>query len=226
MAYVRITEQLTVEVASTVRKMQATAQKMYQSGTVEIGTPIYAAMREAVLAAAWSLAPHLRDQLPEEWTVKPKTLYAIFHDANGRRVGAVTLSSAEGDPFAVPPQKTGFSYHREEHVEHQHIDDMVFQWFFEESEREAKRREITSQYDDVERQLLSFLKKHTSLNAALKEMPELEMYVPEVFMDKYRAPNPKRTNAKKETVDLEELSIDRDQLAAVAVAHRISTAAG
>ena len=65
--------------------------------------------------------------------------------------------------------------------------------------------------------------QHASLNTALKEMPELEMYVPAAFMRKHAAPEASRAKVQRPT-NIERLDINVDVLTSAAVAHRIATA--
>jgi hypothetical protein len=88
-------------------------------------------------------------------------------------------------------------------------------------QRAAKCAEIESQFNTVRHQLKAFMSQHKSLNKALEEMPEIELYVPERFMERYRAKAAPRVKPEAPT-NVEELNIDRDSLAAAAIAHRMS----
>lgn len=223
MAYVRRTEQLVEHVAQKVQKMHRAAEAMYSSTNVEIGTPIYNSMREAALTVAWLAAPQLRETMPRSWTREHTSLQVRLLDDNSRRVASLMLTATETNPFIVPPARDQRSYSYEVAVPYEHQDAVVRKWVDDEAERDAKRRELKEQYNTVENQLVMFLRSHASLNAALKEMPEIELYIPDEYMNKVRAKSEAREKKERESI-VEEIGIDRNQLASIGIAHRIATA--
>ena len=69
------------------------------------------------------------------------------------------------------------------------------------------------------------MQQHASLNTAIKEMPEIEHYVPVEYIEKLHAPSMPRgkTAPRPEKTTVEELGIDRDALTSAAVAHQIAS---
>ena len=62
---------------------------------------------------------------------------------------------------------------------------------------------------------------HASLNAAIKEMPEIELYVPDQYLRKMHEAVAPRVKKEEQQSAITELGIDRNALAAVAIAHRV-----
>jgi hypothetical protein len=99
---------------------------------------------------------------------------------------------------------------------------LVKAWLDGRYEYEKKRQSTVDLFGNISKQLRDFLLSHASLNTALKEMPELEMYVPAEYLGKIKEKTVKA--AKKEVTTAEDLNIDVDALTRAAVAHRITSA--
>jgi len=223
MAYVRITESLKTDVRRRIQRMAEKAVAPYNSGRVEPGTPEYAALRELAETAAWKEAPHLRGQLPKAWMNSESRMRLTFvNDTDRKRAESVDLTAPDNEPFILPNDRSrGFM--DEVKVRPQEMTPEAEAWLANAEQRNQKRNEIVEQYRTVRDQIGRFLENETSLNKALKKMPELEMYIPDEYMERYRAPNPKREKAQRE--EQEEVEVDRDTIAALGVAHRVTTAA-
>jgi hypothetical protein len=96
-------------------------------------------------------------------------------------------------------------------------------WITEYTENERKKTEIRDRFNGIKDQLISFLMTHASLNTALKEMPELEMYISADDLAKVRTKG-KTTPTVKVVTTVEKLAIDIDALTQAAVAYRITSA--
>lgn len=225
MAYVRKTETLVTEMRDVVRSMGRKAVQPYESQNIEDGNPIFQSLRTAISDAAWSLAPELRDKMPEKWTKNVDKVYARFVDANGEKTYGTYLETGEHNKVKVPQDDTSSYYRYDVDVKAEHCNEQLTQWLSEEGDREKKREEVTKQYATIERQLKAFMEQHASLNAAIKEMPEIEMYVPAQYLAKLAEPSPKRSKKTQDQTNVEEIGIDRDVFASAAIAHRIATAA-
>jgi hypothetical protein len=94
-------------------------------------------------------------------------------------------------------------------------------WVDKEIANQAQRRTVQQQYREVERQVIGFLRTHASLNAAIKEMPEIEMYVPAAYISKMHEAVAPRVKKEEQQSAIHDLGIDRNALAAVAIAHRV-----
>lgn len=220
MAYVRRTEKLIDGIKQKIAQMHRKAEAMHASERIEPGTPIHNEIRKAVEAAAWELKPELRDVMPDEWVYKSDDCRVrLFDQQNDQRM-SLSISTRKEDPLIFPCKPS--SWYDDVSVYFRHQSPALRQWLDEEDKRKRKRDELRQQYHDVERQIVAFMSTKTSLNAALAEMPELELYVPQEFMDKFHEPTAPRSAPK---APVQEVEVDRDALAAIGIAHRIATAA-
>jgi hypothetical protein len=223
MAYVRRTEKLMSDIYAKIRTMCRTAQSAYALGNVEVGHPIHEEMKTAALAQAWSLNPSLRVGMPAEWCYYARQINLHFMDDADRVVFRTTIQVPVGAELRLPCKPTA-SYIDTLDIEAKYQSDTLREWIAAEGERKRESLEIQRQYDEVLRQINAFMSTKTSLNAALKEMPELELYVPDEYMQKFHEPTASRAN--KSAVQAQpDVEIDRNQIAALGVAHRIATAA-
>jgi hypothetical protein len=221
MAYVRRTEKLIDGIKQKIARMRHKAEEMHASERIEPGTPIHDEVRKAIEAAAWELKPELRAVMPQEWCYTSGQCRAVFFDQHNDRIMASSISMRNDDQLVFPCKPNSY-YYDEVSVYFRHQSPALRQWLAEEDKRKRQRDELRQQYHDVERQIVAFMSTKTSLNAALAEMPELELYVPQEFMDKFHEPAAPRSAPKAVEVEVE---VDRDALAAIGIAHRIATAA-
>jgi hypothetical protein len=220
-AYVRRTDKLIDGIKQKIARMRQKAEEMHASERIEPGTPIHDEVRKAIEAAAWELKPELRDAMPQEWCYTSDHCRVVFFDQHNDRIMASSISMRNDDRLVFPCKPS--SYYDDVSVYFRHQSTALRQWLAEEDKRKRQRDELRQQYHDVERQIVAFMSTKTSLNAALSEMPELELYVPQEFMDKYHEVKEARVN---KTAPVEtEVFVDRDQLAALGVAHRITATA-
>jgi hypothetical protein len=223
MAYVRRTDKLMSDICSKIYTMCRKAQSAYASGNVEVGHPVHEEMKTAALAQAWELNPSLRNSMPKEWCYYTRQINLHFLDDADRVVFRTTIQVPVGAELRLPCKTTG-SYIDTLDVEAKYQSDTLREWIAAEDERKRESLEIQRQYDEVLRQIKAFMSTKTSLNAALKEMPELELYVPDEYMQKFHEPTATRAN-KSAAQTQPDVEIDRNQIAALGVAHRIATAA-
>jgi len=220
MANVRKTQELVTAIDYKVQQMCETAQEPHQQKDLRLGTAEYDALREDVLTEMWSAAPQLRNQLPSDWCTTPNRIDVDIQDDHGKRIKFTRVDSTDQDPLVCPP-KVNSSYAPDHKIKYRNLSPDVVTWMEDNKQRAAKCAEIESQFNTVRHQLKAFMSQHKSLNTALKEMPEIELYVPERFMERFRAKAAPRATPEAPT-NVEELNIDRDSLAAAAIAHRMS----
>ena len=225
MAYVRKTMTMLDDVRSHVRRMKDRELNLIAPNNItsENGE-VYKEMVKTVERKAWEKNIELMDKMPEEWCTYTRnaTIKVRRKDGSGF-FNSVSIEAQGEDKIKLPPKESSWRYACE--VDESQLSSVLDKWYQDASNRDAKRQEITSKYDTIEDQLYKFLDSHASLNAALKEMPQLEMYIPEEYMTKYRQESAPRQKAERVNMT-EELNIDTDALAAAAIAHRIATASG
>ena len=225
MAYVRKTEKLVTEMRDQVRRMATKAVEPYKNGNVDSTHPLYASLKEATEKSAWDKAPDLREKMPIEWcTVVDSAGIKIYDDA-GKRLFTTYIQTRDDDRIKVPTTNRSSYYRYEAEVYPRHCSEALKQWISQQEAREVQLRVVQDQYHTIESQLMAFMSGQASLNSALKEMPELEMYVPHEFMVKYRQADEPREKKPRQNALLQDVAIDRDVFAAAAIAHRIATAA-
>tara|TARA_B100000768_G_C10999068_1_gene257163 strand:- start:89 stop:493 length:405 start_codon:yes stop_codon:yes gene_type:complete len=125
-------------------------------------------------------------------------------------------------PFLVPRNKNTRSWKVHIDVAFDALTTELQAIIREVCSNKQKLRDVQDKFQTIEDQLRDFMSNHASLNAALKEMPQLEMYVPNEYMTRVRAESAPRS--KVERTQILDLNIDVDALAAAAVTHRILTA--
>ncbi len=229
MTYVRKTETLVSEMLNNISSMQATAKAAYPPTSIDYGTPLFESARGAVSKAAYRDAPQLEGKLPAAWLSKHSRVTVKFpvdcypEDILDRssNVDTTQVAFPEHDqislPFAVRPRYDG----AEVTITADDCDDLLRSFFDVAALRQGHLRRITKQFAEVREQIQIFMAGYSSLNAAVKVMPEIELYVPEHYMTKLREPAPSRA-AKNSSILPESLGIDRDMLASIAIGHRIT----
>lgn len=222
MAYVRKTDTLVYGIKNTVEQMQRKAQAPYEEHSVEQGTPAYKELCRVMLQAAWAEAPDLKSAMPPAWCSRSDRADLHIAMPNGP-VEGVRMNAPANAEFHWPPNFS--SYSPDVKIHYSQLGDDATTWFDKRDERKAKHTEIRDKYVAIRDKLEAFMGQHASLNSALKAMPELELYVPEDFMERIRAKTPPRAAKAAAPSVAEELDIDVNELTSLGVAHRISTAA-
>ena len=174
MAYVRKTDILVDAIRTKVRTMSSTAQEQYGSSTLEIGSSEYHDMRKSVEAKTWASNPDLQGKLPDDWCGTPHRVDVLVCDTNADGVARCYVENTLANPIRLSPEFKGDAYPNIT-VSTAELTGAAKSWVNELSSNTAKRTEVRNQFILVESQLVNFMEKHASLNAALTEMPELEM---------------------------------------------------
>jgi len=222
MAYVRKTDMLVDDIKGHVRSMKDKALTAYQSNSIEVGTPTYDAAVESAQNAAFRDAPELKGKLPPSWYKEHERIEIQFKTDTGETMFSTNLTAPDHRKIKLPKVFDSRYYAVEVDVRYSDCTDALRTWLDDANNRNNKRGEIAEQYRTVAEQLTKFMGSHASLNAAIKEMPEIEMYVPEKYMAKLREPSAPRAKKSEQPSAVEELGIDRDALATMAIAHRIT----
>ena len=229
MAYVRRTDTLVNEVLNKVREMRRNACRPYLSTGVATDSVEYNEVFNVLEDVVWKKAPDLKDKIPDEW------LEQSTHNSVDVRIPSpfedftteVSLKVPDGKkPFKLTPKYISTGYYRSSPTVKFAAEDVpptMVKWFNERAEREQKIATLTEKYKTIENKLSAFMKGHASLNKMLEAMPEFEHYVPQSFMDRMRQPNKKRASNAVEITIVDELDIDTNELASMAIGHRLAT---
>jgi hypothetical protein len=223
MAYVRKTDTLVNDVISRVQDMSRAAQQPYQTDTLEVGTPEYNDMRNAVVDKTWAAAPDLQGKLPDDWCGTPRRVDVHLRDANDFTVARFGIENTVANPIRLSPEY-GSTY-PDVYVSTASLTGAAKTWVDAMAGNKEKRNAVREQFRAVKDQLHAFMQQHASLNSMITEMPEFEMYVPEKYMQKYRAKSAPRAKAERPT-NVQDLNIDVDALAAAAITHRMVSSNG
>jgi hypothetical protein len=91
-------------------------------------------------------------------------------------------------------------------------------------DQEKNKKETEDMFEGIKTQLTTFMSKHASLNTAIKDLPELEMYVPQEYLDRL-AEETVRSKPAKSTLDDDddEVELDMEAITRAAIAHRITS---
>ena len=221
MAYVRKTQEFCDAVVRNVHNMKDKAVSVYPLPTIERGTPEYSHALEAVNTAAYRAAPDLKDQYPDEWK-KPirGSIKLDFH----REDGAMSFSTNvdfEGIGLKVPAHISTGYYSSSMAVYRSDCPAPLQAWYDDQVALNKKRSDTAEKYATVEDQIKRYMEQHASLNSMLKDMPEFEMYVPQKFMDKFHEEVEPRAKKQQHSV-ADEIGIDRNAIAAIAIANRVT----
>ena len=230
MAYVRKTDTLVQHILHKVRKMSETAQKPYSADTLTKDSAEYDAIRNCIESVSWKGAPQLQQQMPDEGLDGLKTKNVdvkIVAPESCPDSGDVNIY-LEGD-FTLSPAhaSAGHSYSGNRGkmtLEEADFPPLLMTWFKSGKSNESIKKSLQDKFNKVESQLKSYMQQHASLNTAIKELPELEQYVPDHYIEKLHAPSAPRgkTAPRPEKTTVEEFGIDRDALTSAAVAHQLT----
>jgi hypothetical protein len=235
MGYVRRTQRLLEEVEDIVGSMRdkeiGTLPAMEKP---EIGSNEHNDLCTFIEHKVWGIALPLKDKVPKSWITTENKL-DIYIEENGSVIfpaptthqSHISITTEPSRPFSGPPKKEdGSDFSRWGTYSFQADDSLptsMRTWITEYTENERKKTEIRDRFNGIKDQLISFLMTHASLNTALKEMPELEMYISADDLAKVRTKG-KTTPTVKVVTTVEKLAIDIDALTQAAVAYRITSA--
>jgi len=219
MAYVRKTEALVNDITSQVERMCYAAMKPYKSDTLEVGTSEHNDMCKNVVTKTWEAAPHLESRLPHDWCHMP-TRVNLRIMSNGHLSAACYLDNCTVNPMRFSPDELFAGSYPTIELSHEDLTGAAKTWFNSLRDNKEKLGEIREKFGSITAQLKSFMHEHASLNTALKEMPELEMYVPVKYITKvHAASEPRRKSGSPNNIEV--LNIDREVIASTAISHRI-----
>ena len=221
MAYVRKTQEFFDAVVRNVQNMKDKAVSVYPHPVIERGTPEYSHALEAVDTAAYRDAPHLKDQYPDAWkkTVR-NSIKLDFHREDGAMAFSTSID-CESIGVQVPAHVNASYFSTSVAVYRSDCPAPLQAWYDDQVALNKKRSDTAEKYATVEDQIKRYMEQHASLNKMLEDMPEFEMYVPQKYMDKFHEEVEPRAKKQQQSV-ADEIGIDRDAIAAIAIANRVT----
>jgi len=220
--YVRRTETIVDAVSEQVDAMcTAELARGPVKEVLYVNTPKHDALREAIEKTLWHEAPDIKDKMPEAWLAYRNSInIKVRLTPETGWVHESFLVSTDAK-LKLPPL---FDRWVVTEIRPEYVTPIVETWVKEQLAVETQRLETHNTFALIKTQLEGFLRSHSSLNTALKEMPELKMYTPQEYLDKIaekvvRAP-------KRGTSEAEKAYVDVDAITRAAVAHRITSAGG
>tara|TARA_R110002096_G_scaffold81958_1_gene190734 strand:- start:97 stop:777 length:681 start_codon:yes stop_codon:yes gene_type:complete len=224
MAYVRKTDTLVTAITDKVIDISRTAQKRYDVDAVVFDSAQQSELVEAAHLSAWSEAPELRHTMPKGWVINAdEATLRIYGPADEQGINTMAMAKTIHGTFKLPHTRDSRSYRPSVDVLYQYLSTSIKDIVSQSADKAQKQSDIKAKFQIIREQLKCFMDQHASLNTALKEMPQLEMYVPDYYMRQIRAESAPRAKAEQRS-NVVDLNIDVDALAAAAITHRIATA--
>lgn len=238
--YVRISKTLTDEVEARIKAMAHDEERRISESVASPTSEEEEAITDCTLRASWRNFYSQRDQFPREWKCKPNNV--VLKVRPPEEWGQEVLDD-DGQPLINPSTMAGTvemevhlkgqmlspgasSYYHTEHAGYEACNDVLKAYVRRRWDAAIKIRKSKKAFAAMRDQIVGYLQSQTSLNTALKEVPELALYVEQKYIDKVNEPAKKRTKATQTDDDTETLSIDVEAIAAAAIAHRIHSAGG
>ena len=220
MAYVRRTQTLVDDVSHTVNSMMhAELEKLKKDNDVSIGTDLHRDIAELYSKESWKLAPDIKDKMPDEWCKHTNSVEIKFVNGDDYNNIRTQISFPDNDKLKLPP--TYNKFHDRLELEESSCTALVKEWLVKQHTLDSQRSKTRDMFNGIESQLTKFLNRHASLNTAIKEMPELKLYVPDEYLQRLEEKSIRRTKSETPSV-VEDLDIDVDNITRLAVAHRMT----
>ena len=218
--YVRKTQTLVDDIDHRVDSMKNNAVKQLATDVeVEIGSPLHAEIKLAIENSLWQEAPDLKDKMPDSW-LPDEDVTAEFK-APDRRTVRHHFTDQTGSKVKIPPK---FNRYRDVVIEETYWTPLIADWLDRQHNTELEKQKISDAYREISNQLVSFMSKHASLNTAIKEMPELKLYVPDSYIEKLERQENRIKSKPKSPTTKDDVEVDVEALTRAAIAHRLTTA--
>lgn len=219
MATVRISEALKNSIASSINKMAEAERKMiygdFQDVSVNTFNDTDNIMVEAMLRLIWKDYYHLIDLVPEVWLNKYSefNLQLVRKDVpNNSYIVSIKFGKKLGVPPKWSPYDNVLMMYEEEFA-------LMPTYASRRQEMHTRLNECTEKFSRIRNQISSYLSSMGSLNAALKDLPELRVYIPQNYLDTVDKVVTRAPRAKKEPGEVTE--VDKGLLMATYLQHRI-----
>ena len=222
MSYVRKTMTLVEEIGYAVDSMQrAETNKLYQFDDIDIGTPLHKDVRNVIETDIWKQAPDLKDKVPDDWCHHMDSIRIKFVSSDEAKSVDTDLEVSNEDKIKCPPN---FDKWNRVEITEQEMTPLMKKWIDDRHNQSFKRQETRDMFEGIKKQLIAYMGKHASLNTAIKELPELEMYVPQPYLDRLAEETVKHKKVfPLENDDDDDVTVDVEAITRAAIAHRITS---
>ena len=223
MGYVRKTMTLVEEIRETVDRMKhSEVKKLYKGNNIPLDTPLHSDVKRVIENVLWKEAPDLKDKMPESWCKIEDGISISFVHAHEPSVNThCHFETPLDDKLKLPP--TYSRYGTDCRIEQSDATALIKEWLLGIKDQEKNKKETEDMFEGIKTQLTTFMSKHASLNTAIKELPELEMYVPQEYLDRLAEETVRSKPAKSTLDDDDEVELDMEAITRAAIAHRITS---
>ena len=219
--YVRKTQTLVDDIEHEVFRMQQNAlSQLNENNKVEIGTPLHDEFKTAIEKTLWQEAPDIKDKIPNSWCKFHNEITTIY-DVENHTTVRYSFETQDGDELKLPPTYSKWDSHK---IPEKFRTPLIQEWLASRHKATATQDTIKADYETIREQLVGFMGKHASLNTALKEMPELKLYVPNHYIDKVEKKENRIKAKPSAPTTNDDVEVDVDALTRAAIAHRVTTA--
>ena len=220
--YVRKTMTLVEDIRDTVDRMKhSEVKKLYKGTSIPLDTPLHREVRKVIEKVLWKEAPDLMDKMPEGWCKMEDAIQVSFYAPSPSIGIPIHFETSIEDKLKLPP--TYSKYGTDCQIYDADTTPLIKEWMEDIKNQEKNKSETQDMFDGIKAQLTSFMEKHASLNTALKELPELEMYVPQGYLDKLAEETVRTKPTKRELDDDDGVELDMEAITRAAIAHRITS---
>jgi len=224
MGYVRKTMTLVEDIRNAVDHMKhSEVKKLYKGNNIPLDTPLHSDVKRVIENVLWKEAPDLKDKMPESWCKIEDGISISFVHAHEPSVNThCHFETPLDDKLKLPP--TYSRYGTDCRIEQSDATALIKEWLLGIKDQEKNKKETEDMFEGIKTQLTTFMSKHASLNTAIKDLPELEMYVPQEYLDRLAEETVRSKPAKsKPDGDDDEVELDMEAITRAAIAHRITS---
>lgn len=223
MAYVKITGEFIDRVKQQIARMQRDAQRQLEYEEIKTGSPEWEVMLQIGMSQIWGEYLHLKDQLPSKWKGESDTIDFNFANQEGYQFYSMSIDVVEDRGF--PPGMSRWQSPDINLTIGEDVPDALMPWLDRIIETSTKLDECNEKFQTIKSQIVNFLKKHVSLNTAIKELPELELYIADSDMERLHRKVERAASTPAGVGEPEDyIGLDTDLLTSTAIASRIQGA--
>ena len=224
MSYVRKTMTLVDDIGHSVDRMKhSEVKKLYKGTSIPLDTPLHHDVRKVIEKVLWKEAPDLKDKMPAKWCKSEDNIQVTFYSPPPSIGVPIYFETSTTDKLKLPP--TYSRYGEDCQIQDADATPLIREWLEGIKNQEKNKKETEDMFDGIKTQLTSFMGKHASLNTAIKELPELEMYVPQEYLDKLaeKTVKHKKVFPLANDDDDDKVELDMEAITRAAIAHRITS---